>query len=100
VLVHGVNHGAWCWYKLKTLLEEVGYNVTAIDLAASGRNLEPLNNLRTIDDYHKPLYSYMATLAGEDRVIWLDIATVGAHYPLPCRGFLPKFLSPSLSQLS
>nr|QED20598.1 esterase 3 [Tabernanthe iboga] len=69
VLVHGANHGAWCWYKLKTLLEEAGHKVTAVDLAASGQNLVPLNDLQTMDDYHKPLYSYMAALAAEDRVI-------------------------------
>nr|QED20597.1 esterase 2 [Tabernanthe iboga] len=69
VLVHGANHGAWCWYKLKILLEEAGHKVTAIDLAASGQNAEPLNNLQTIDDYHEPLYSYMAALAADYTVI-------------------------------
>nr|QED20596.1 esterase 1 [Tabernanthe iboga] len=77
VLVHGGNIGAWCWYKLKILLEEAGHNVTAFDLAASGRNLEPLNNLQTIDDYHEPLYSYMAALAAKDRVILVGHSSGG-----------------------
>ncbi|EEF43368.1 alpha/beta hydrolase, putative [Ricinus communis] len=38
VLVHGAGHGAWCWYKVLPLLRSSGYNVTAIDLAASGIN--------------------------------------------------------------
>ncbi|KAL7240066.1 hypothetical protein ACSBR2_005848 [Camellia fascicularis] len=29
VLVHGACHGAWCWYKLKPLLESHGHKVTA-----------------------------------------------------------------------
>lgn len=37
VLVHGLCHGAWCWYKLAPLLEAAGHRVTAVDLAASGK---------------------------------------------------------------
>ncbi|OVA10518.1 hypothetical protein BVC80_8985g55 [Macleaya cordata] len=36
VLVHGACHGAWCWYKLATLLRTAGHRVTALDLGASG----------------------------------------------------------------
>ncbi|KAK7286958.1 hypothetical protein RJT34_22335 [Clitoria ternatea] len=36
VLVHGAGHGAWCWYKVATMLESAGHNVTTLDLAASG----------------------------------------------------------------
>ncbi|KAL9357088.1 hypothetical protein Peur_050341 [Populus x canadensis] len=28
-------HGAWCWYKVATLLKSTGYEVTALDMAAS-----------------------------------------------------------------
>ncbi|EEF43370.1 conserved hypothetical protein [Ricinus communis] len=37
-VVPGVGSGAWCWYKLIPMLRSSGYNVTAIDLAASGIN--------------------------------------------------------------
>ncbi|RVW57637.1 Salicylic acid-binding protein 2 [Vitis vinifera] len=36
VLVHGACHGAWCWYKVATLLRSAGHRVTALDLAAAG----------------------------------------------------------------
>ncbi|CAI8606733.1 unnamed protein product [Vicia faba] len=37
VLVHGACHGAWCWFKVATLLKSAGHNVTLIEMAASGR---------------------------------------------------------------
>ncbi|CAI9098949.1 OLC1v1035688C2 [Oldenlandia corymbosa var. corymbosa] len=67
VLVHGACHGAWCWYKLVVLLEKYGHKVTAVDLAASGRNVEDrLQDLQTIDDYHKPLYKFFEGLPDDD----------------------------------
>lgn len=36
VFVHGLGHGAWCWYKVITTLISLGYKATALDLAASG----------------------------------------------------------------
>ncbi|GKA98711.1 salicylic acid-binding protein 2-like protein [Tanacetum coccineum] len=38
VLVHGTCHGAWCWFKLKPLLEAMGHRVSAFDLLASETN--------------------------------------------------------------
>ncbi|CAI9098946.1 OLC1v1035685C1 [Oldenlandia corymbosa var. corymbosa] len=72
VLVHGACHGAWCWYRLVVLLEKHGHKVTAVDLAASGRNVDRrLQDLRSIDDYHQPLYSFLEGLPDgeEDKVI-------------------------------
>lgn len=28
-------HGAWCWYKVATLLQSAGHRATALDLGAS-----------------------------------------------------------------
>jgi pimeloyl-ACP methyl ester carboxylesterase len=36
VLVHGAWHGAWCWDVLVPLLEDKGYEVSALDLPGSG----------------------------------------------------------------
>ena len=36
VLIHGACHGAWCWYKVATLLKSSGHKVIALDVAASG----------------------------------------------------------------
>nr|XP_027065741.1 polyneuridine-aldehyde esterase-like [Coffea arabica] len=69
LLVHGACLGAWSWYKLVTLLEEAGHKVTALDLAASGRNQERIREVLTIDDYHKPLFSFMDALSPEEKVI-------------------------------
>nr|XP_027071633.1 polyneuridine-aldehyde esterase-like [Coffea arabica] len=69
LLVHGACLGAWSWYKLVTLLEEAGHKVTALDLAASGRNQERIQDVLTIDDYHKPLFSFMDALSPEEKVI-------------------------------
>lgn len=41
VLVHGAWHGAWCWYKVKTLLEAAGQQVTVIDLPGLGVDTTP-----------------------------------------------------------
>ncbi|XP_027090911.2 methyl jasmonate esterase 1 [Coffea arabica] len=69
LLIHGSGHGAWCWYKLATLLEQKGHNVTALDLAYSGRNQVPLERVHTFDEYHKPLSEYMKSLSPEDKVV-------------------------------
>ena len=47
VLVHGMCHGAWCWYKLATLLEQAGHRVTAPDLSASGMNLRKIEEVES-----------------------------------------------------
>ncbi|XP_047333643.1 salicylic acid-binding protein 2-like [Impatiens glandulifera] len=63
VLVHGACHGAWCWYKLKPLLESAGHKVTAIDMAASGINPKKIEEVWTFDDYNFI----------ENTPAWLDI---------------------------
>ncbi|KAJ4964203.1 hypothetical protein NE237_024142 [Protea cynaroides] len=69
VLVHGACHGGWCWFELATLLRSKGHRVTAPDLAASGINLKPLEEIRSISDYFQPLMEVMASLPSDDKVI-------------------------------
>ncbi|KAG7641810.1 unnamed protein product [Arabidopsis thaliana] len=70
VLVHGLCHGAWCWYKVKTHLEAIGHCVTAVDLAASGVNMTRLEEIQTLKDYCKPLLEFLNSLGSdEDKVI-------------------------------
>lgn len=38
VLIHGASYGAWCWYKVSTLLKSAGHDVTALDMASCGIN--------------------------------------------------------------
>ncbi|KAK1588183.1 hypothetical protein Q3G72_020612 [Acer saccharum] len=66
VLVHGACHGAWCWYKVLTLLESSGHRVTAIDLGASGVNPKRLDEIASASDYVQPLMDLMTSLSQED----------------------------------
>ncbi|KAB5547756.1 hypothetical protein DKX38_011162 [Salix brachista] len=69
VLVHGACHGAWCWYKVATLLKSAGNKVTALDMAASGLHPKRVEELRDISDYFEPLMEFMKSLPPEERVI-------------------------------
>jgi pimeloyl-ACP methyl ester carboxylesterase len=45
VLVHGGNHGAWCWDKVVPELEELGHEAVAIDLPGCGERLDETASL-------------------------------------------------------
>lgn len=89
VLVHGACHGAWCWYKLKPLLECSGHQVTALDLSACGINTKTIHELRTLEDYSVPLMEFMANkIAPQEKVVLvghsfggLSLALAMEHYP-------------------
>jgi pimeloyl-ACP methyl ester carboxylesterase len=88
VLVHGSCHGAWCWYKVKPLLESAGHLVTVLDLAASGTNLKKIEDVNTISEYTEPLLQLMATIPPNEKVILvghsfggLSIALAMEHFP-------------------
>nr|UQZ09622.1 norfluorocurarine synthase 1 [Strychnos nux-vomica] len=88
VLVHGAGHGAWCWYKLKPLLESSGHKVTAIDLLASGINTKRLDEVDTLRDYSLPLLELMAAIPPDEKVILVghsfggfSTAIAMEHYP-------------------
>jgi len=52
------------------LLRSHGHNASrAIDLAASGINLLPADELRTFSDYSKPLMDFMESLPENEMVI-------------------------------
>ncbi|KAK7307597.1 hypothetical protein VNO77_40800 [Canavalia gladiata] len=69
VLVHGAGHGAWCWYKVASLLKSGGHQVTALDLAASGIHPKQAHELSSITQYIEPLMEFIECLAEEERVI-------------------------------
>lgn len=66
VLVHGACHGAWCWYKLKPLLQAAGHRVTALDLGGCGVHPSRLDEIVSLSDYLQPLMDFMASLVGDD----------------------------------
>ncbi|KAK7286956.1 hypothetical protein RJT34_22333 [Clitoria ternatea] len=69
VLVHGGCHGAWCWYKVATLLKSAGHNVTALDLAGCGINPKQVHEIRSISDYYEPLMTFMDSVPPKEKVI-------------------------------
>ncbi|KAI4325850.1 hypothetical protein MLD38_031214 [Melastoma candidum] len=69
VLVHGAGHGAWCWYKIASILQSHGHEVTAIDLAASGVNPIRMEQLESFEDYVQPLTEFLGRHIGDQGVI-------------------------------
>ncbi|KAM7250058.1 hypothetical protein ACFE04_021941 [Oxalis oulophora] len=69
VLVHGLCHGAWCWYKLKPLLESSGHKVTTLDMTASGINMKGIKEISTLQEYTKPLLEFLGSLESDEKVI-------------------------------
>ncbi|MCO5551639.1 hypothetical protein L7F22_005143 [Adiantum nelumboides] len=67
VLVHGLGHGAWCWYKITTLLQQAGHRATAIDLTSNGINKAVADTVTSVAQYLQPLTDFLA--ATNDTVI-------------------------------
>ncbi|KAK3416138.1 hypothetical protein EUGRSUZ_H01973 [Eucalyptus grandis] len=73
VLVHGACHGAWCWYKVATLLKSSGHKATALDMAAAGVHPKQPQELNSIVEYVEPLFEFFEGLPrGEKHVRRLD----------------------------
>lgn len=50
VLVHGAQHGAWCWHKVVPRLEAMGHDVVTFDLPAHGIDTIPQEEV-TLEKY-------------------------------------------------
>ncbi|KAG0583098.1 hypothetical protein M758_3G111000 [Ceratodon purpureus] len=88
VLVHGSQHGAWCWYKTKHLLESAGHRVTAVDLTSAGISTVSADDVKSFDHYSQPLYDLFESLAESEKVILvghsmggLSVARATERYP-------------------
>ncbi|KAL3529871.1 hypothetical protein ACH5RR_009193 [Cinchona calisaya] len=90
ILVHGVCHGAWCWYKLKPLLESAGQKATAIDLSASGINTKRLDEIHSLHDYSFPLMELMATIPTDEKVILVGHSYGGLNLALAMENYSEK----------
>ncbi|GAB4848930.1 hypothetical protein Ancab_003743 [Ancistrocladus abbreviatus] len=109
VLIHGLCHGAWCWYKLKPHLQNAGYRVTALDMAASGINMKAIEEVHTFTEYNEPLLQFMASLPPEEKVILvghslggMNLAFAMETYPekISAAVFLDAFLPDTIHQPS
>ncbi|XP_015874663.3 methylesterase 17 [Ziziphus jujuba] len=78
VLVHGASHGAWCWYKIRSLMETGGYKVTCLDLKGAGINQSDPDTILTLEDYSYPLIKFMSNLPDNEKVIMVGHSAGGA----------------------
>uniref|UniRef100_A0A0D3EYC7 AB hydrolase-1 domain-containing protein n=1 Tax=Oryza barthii TaxID=65489 RepID=A0A0D3EYC7_9ORYZ len=83
ILVHGLCHGAWCWYKVVTMLRSEGHHVTALDLAASGVHPARI-------DESRPLLDAVAVAPAGERLILVGHSFGGLSIALAMERFLDK----------
>jgi polyneuridine-aldehyde esterase len=91
VLVHGSCHGAWCWYKVKPLLEAVGHRVTAVDLAASGIDTtRSITDIPTCEQYSEPLTKLLTSLPNDEKVVLVGHSFGGLNLAIAMEKFPEK----------
>ena len=92
VLVHGLCHGAWCWYKLVPLLKSLGHRVTALDLSGSGDDPKRVDQITSFSDYIKPLMEFMESLPQHEKVVLVGHSYGGMGISLAMECFPEKIL--------
>lgn len=65
VFIHGLGHGAWCWYKVVSLLEREGHRAVALDLTSNGINKVASSEVNSLAKYSQPLIEYLESLDNE-----------------------------------
>ncbi|XP_019463119.1 PREDICTED: salicylic acid-binding protein 2-like [Lupinus angustifolius] len=90
VLIHGGSHGAWCWYKVATMLKSASHNVTTFDLAASGINPKQVQEIGSISEYYEPLLKLLESLPQEEKVILVGHSLGGVSMSVAMERFPEK----------
>ncbi|GAV67758.1 Abhydrolase_6 domain-containing protein [Cephalotus follicularis] len=92
VLVHGICSGAWCWYKIRCLMENSGYKVTCIDLKGAGIDMSDVNLIDSFHDYNQPLMELMSSLPDDEQVILVGHSAGGLSVTEATHKFPKKIL--------
>ena len=58
LLIHGSQHGAWCWEKVRHALRERGHRALAIDLPGHGAALTPRRGI-TLEHYRRAVTDFV-----------------------------------------
>ena len=82
VLVHGASHGGWCWYRIKDILENMGYKVSCPDLTSSGTDRTDADTVFTFKHYNQPLDHLLESLPVGEKVRLVCIACLYLFFPL------------------
>ncbi|XP_037410292.1 probable esterase PIR7A [Triticum dicoccoides] len=82
ILVHGLGHGAWCWYKLVPMLRAAGHRVTALDMAASGVHPAGMDEVASFEDYSRPLLDAVAAAPAGERLVLVGHSLGGLNIAL------------------
>ncbi|GJN14193.1 hypothetical protein PR202_gb00984 [Eleusine coracana subsp. coracana] len=90
VLVHGLCHGAWCWYKAATLLRAAGHAVSALDMAGCGAHPARLADVRCFEEYSRPLLDFVAALPPGERAVLVAHSHGGYSVALAAERFPEK----------
>ncbi|KAK1311751.1 Methylesterase 17 [Acorus calamus] len=69
VLVHGLGHGAWCWYMIRCLLEASGYKVSCVDLLGAGIDRSDADSILSFKEYNRPLIELISTIPKNEQII-------------------------------
>ncbi|RDX85234.1 putative esterase PIR7A, partial [Mucuna pruriens] len=90
VLVHGSGHGAWCWYKVATVLKSAGHNVTTLDMAGCGKDTKQVQDIGSLSEYHEPLMTFMDSLPSQEKVILVGHSFGGINISVAMERFPEK----------
>jgi pimeloyl-ACP methyl ester carboxylesterase len=90
VLVHGLCHGGWCWYKAATALRRAGHRATAPDMAGSGAHPARAGEVRTFEEYSRPLLDAVAALPPGERAVLVGHSHGGCSVALAAERFPDK----------
>ncbi|GAB4827721.1 hypothetical protein Ancab_034607 [Ancistrocladus abbreviatus] len=101
VLIHGVCHGSWCWYKVRCLMESSGHRVTCIDLKGAGIDPADANAIVSFDEYNQPLIDFLLALPDDEKVVLVGHSAGGlsvthATHKLPHKIQLSVFIGATM----